>query len=200
MIVVPFLVGFLRKRRPELGGFLLYFFISAAAGLIIFNNLPIDWPVKSASVETNIRGWLDKTNFSIRNNPHDDARFQFLVTDQQNNSFAIINRKDNDPSEIIIATTVVAPDKFNEAFKRATKYEQLKFVNYIGSELLKFGVNFKDIKLPLKSFELEYTIHINKSTTRIEFLHEIFLLRRASYYAQNILLAERLRIENNIKK
>jgi hypothetical protein len=122
------------------------------------------------------------------------------VTDQQNNSFAIINRKDNDPSEIIIATTVVAPDKFNEAFKRATKYEQLKFVNYIGSELLKFGVNFKDIKLPLKSFELEYTIHINKSTTRIEFLHEIFLLRRASYYAQNILLAERLRIENNIKK
>lgn len=159
----------------------LAFLAAVALGLFIYNNLPIDWPIKSKKVEQNLRKWADEAGFSIKSDPQDYARFQFIITDDKGYTVTVFNNKKDSPLEIRIATKLVFTEKQQKEFSQKGEEWQKQFLDSINIELLKFGVGYEFKRGPLNEINISNKIFYDKNMHKMNFLDKTMFVRRALY-------------------
>lgn len=181
--VVSFMIALWVKAKEKWSWPVIFviFLVISATTLTIYNNLPIDWSIKSYEIERNLQKWAYQGNFSIKDNPQTYARFQFIMKDEKGKPVYVINKKEDSPLEITIATLLKPTKNQQKRFLNKSKKWQSEFLNNLNIELIKLGAGYTLSQPELKEIKIINEFYYDKNTSKVEFLKNVMLVRRAQY-------------------
>jgi hypothetical protein len=178
---------------------LICLFLTITIGLVAYNNIPYDWPIKSAEIEKKIRKWMLDSHYMIKSEDNENEHFKLIITDSGGLKIGISSLKKSSPSQIRIYKSFIISEDSQKQLQQFNKKERKHINSTLKLELLKYGIQYIGISDPLKKIILMHETFISQSTTKNEFLKEFMFLRRASYLVKVILSDEANKITNGEK-
>jgi hypothetical protein len=120
---------------------IIAFTVMFAASLNIYNNLPIEWPLRSSEVERNIHSWLDEAGCSVQTIHDPECRFRFDII-QSYEPVTISNMKINTPIGINMAVLLKMSEGDQKFLATLSEKRRLQFTENLKLELIKIGVSY----------------------------------------------------------
>jgi hypothetical protein len=166
---------------------IIAFSVISAASISIYNNLPIEWPLRSFEVERNTRSWLDDEGCSIKTIRDPEYRFVLGVT-QSEVYFNVSNKKEDSPIAVNVYTRVNLSEDDQKYLSNLSENRRLHFLEQVKIELLRTGVQFQIHLSPNK--QLQYTelvssfLYTNSPNAKSEFYNNIGLVLRGVKLSQ----------------
>jgi len=103
-LIIPSIVVIWGKVKKYFKGpyILIAFMGTLALGLFIYNNIPVEWPIRSSQIQTNIQSWAEEAGYRIGKMPVEGERFHLVITDNTM-TIEVLNKKNLSPHVIFIA-------------------------------------------------------------------------------------------------
>ena len=139
----------------------------------------------SEEIEQNLRNWAYESGFTIKDNPHELARFSFVIIDQSKIKVTVINMKKNEKYRIFMTAKLNISEDQKKLFNEMSQEEKFQFTSHIKLELLRLGIGYKFDwkKHPFKNIMLTDEFVYDKSLTRTIFLKSycLFVVQNFAY-------------------
>ena len=163
---------------------IIVFLFITAIGLVIYDKLPLEWPIRSAEVERNVRKWTEDAGYSVKKIPDDKSRFHFTAITPNGTQVDLINEKKQSPLIISIGMVLNLPKEAEKILNQMSEKERRQFLATIKLELLRIGIqyqlNLDESCTRLNSIRFENVLFYTSSNSKAEFYNEIFLVVRAT--------------------
>jgi len=129
-------------------------------------------------LEQQIRGWLYRDKFSIKNDPRDDAFFQFSATDEVGRTVTI-SRPRGHPVFLLVAVHLTLSPEDREIIGAMPTEEQDLFHADLRIELQRSGFGFLLTGRPMETIQVIDSVPCDETLTEAALLLSVLRIRKA---------------------
>lgn len=131
---------------------------------------------QTKDIETMIRDWLYKNNFTIKNDPTTNAIFRFVARDEQGRPVVISQLKNE--SFLTLGAKLLISEEDQQRLDPITKDEKLTILEDLRIELALIGVGYEGISHPLRTIIIQEKVPCDDTLTELAFLQKVMFIRR----------------------
>ena len=131
---------------------------------------------KIERIETVVRDWLHRYQFSVRDDPQPNAVFQLVARDEQGRPVVVSQLR----SELFLTlgARLLVTREDQQRLDPITRDENLTLLEDLKIEMARIGVEFIGIQHPLREIIIQEKIPCDDTLTELTFMQNVMFIRR----------------------